>query len=472
MRPTSYGEAEAALVGSVLTFGGEVIDRAEVEPEEFFDPRCRAVWATMRELHLGGKPAGDMTLIESALGPVKFERIGPAFLSDAVAKSAGADHAEHYAALIRTANLTRRVLAAVADIRNADLEGQELLSRAYEILSGIAKTVTDRTVTIGAAVKEALGEIVAIIDRKAAGESAVLGAPTGIPDLDEVLLGIQYGVVTVIAGRPSHGKSSLAAAICDEANAQGLGVHVFSIEDQRRAYALRMLSRHTNVSLERLRAGDVRGGGEMSAIMGGADRLCMRERWIIDDEAGLDGTQIALRVRKYKRENQTRVVVVDYAQLVNDREPNPVIRVGKIAHQMQALAREEDVALILVSQLNRDCEKRDDKRPLLADLRQAGELEQCAEAVMFVYRDEMYYPDSDDAGTAEILVRKNKNGRTGFARAAFQAECATFRPLSRREDRAPNGRGGGSNGSNGNGHANGNGRHYREPPPDRWGGDD
>jgi replicative DNA helicase len=230
------------------------------------------------------------------------------------------------------------------------------------------------------------------------------------------------------------GKSSLARGIADAVHATGAGVHAFTPEDNAQTYALRALSGRSGVAIEAMLGLRVR-EAELSRISEACDDYSSATRWLVDDTAGLGSAELAARVRRHRRENDTQLVVVDYLQLLH--EPNvPAhdlrVQVEQATRNLVALARTERVAVLALSQLSRRCEERPDKRPTLADLRESGALEQAAEAVMMVYRDDVYNAGAEP-GVTEVILRKNKNGRTGVVRLFFNLATTTFSDLSARE---------------------------------------
>lgn len=429
MRRLQYSEAERALVCAVMLGGDAVLDRMLVEPEEFYDPRSREVFSAMRALRARGNPPGDVKLLEVEIGPRMQAIGGLGFFAELVSDThASLDHVEHYESLVRKAALTRRTITTLSELQTSDLEGTELVARVLEQTSLLARLTDDPAVTIGEAVKEAFSMLA-----EARKSGRTWGLTTGFDDLDKAIGGLQYSVLTILAGRPSMGKSALARSIAANANLKAdAGIHVFTPEDSRRTYAMRQMSDESRVTLENLRSLRI-SDTEFQQVQRAAGDLWRRRNWLIDDTAGLSSTDIAMRVRKHKRDNNTKLVVVDYAQLI--REPGVALgdkrmQVEIAAENLAQLARSEGVALLLLSQLSRECEKREDKRPMLSDLRESGALEQLAEAVIFVYRDEYYNPDSSAAGMSEAIVRKNKNGACCTVKLKWDANTATHRPYS------------------------------------------
>ncbi|HYF53749.1 MAG TPA: DnaB-like helicase C-terminal domain-containing protein [Salinarimonas sp.] len=423
-------EAERCLLGSVF-LRPELAGVVELAEGDFYDWKHREVWRAMQELHASRRPANDIALLAEAIGSRMPAVGGLSFLSDLMASHVTPDNYEHYVRLVTEASLTRRVRSAVAELLASDAKGEELVSKAFESISGLLNRTSDGAVTIGDAVREKLAEITQKLEAKERGEVVAMGIPTGLPKLDEVLGGLQTGVVTIVAGRPSMGKSSLARTLADNVNRQGYGVHVFSLEHKTDAYTTRALADAARIELGRLRAIDI-DRHEYARLLGAGDKLSGRRGWIIDSTSNLSAVQVAMRVRRHRRENGTRMVVVDYVQLLRDRRVRAGERKAMVDVAIEGLvelARSEDLALVVLSQLSRDCEKRDDKRPEMSDLRESGELEQVADSVLLLYRDEVYHKDSKDKGVGEVLIAKNKHGRTGRVRFAWDADTATYREL-------------------------------------------
>ena len=427
--------AEQDLLGSIMLAGDRAFDRvSDVSPDDFGELRHRAIFTAMHALRASGKPCGDPVLLEEAIGSRIAAVGGIAYLALLGTLTPTAENVEHYAGIVRESALTMRVRLALHDVAASDLRGMAVVEDAYEVLSTFVRGSDDGAVPMPAAVREAFDDLAAALERKESGQSVALGVTTGFANLDTLLGGLQPGVVTILAGRPAQGKSSFARSLADNAATAGHGVHAFTLEDSRRAYALRALSDRSRVGLHVLRAVDFK-RAEMTALVRATDELRAREHWLVDDAAGLSSAQIALRVRKHRREHNTKLVVVDYVQLMRERDARDTLdEVDRAARGLQQLARAEDVAVLLLSQLNRECEKRDDKRPILSDLRSSGTLEQIADTVMFVYRDEVYNTTSEAKGTAEVIVRKNKHGKTGTIHFRWDADCASYRDLSHREE--------------------------------------
>lgn len=419
--------AEQSVIGAAL-LSSDVIYRVNLQSSDFFDPRYGKIWEAMQRLVAAEKPANDPLLVQDELNR-ETQGIGLSVLSECIQAVPTSDNVEHYAGIVTAHATTRRIRSLLSNLVTSGLEGEELLHKTLEAVTGLTSGRADGAVSMSDCMTSTVEELLHELDQKRQGNAANLGLSTGLNELDDYLGGIQVGVVTIIGGRPSMGKSSLARTIADNVNDAGAGVHVFSLEDRRTAYARRALSDFARVDLHRintLRMTDE----DISRIREAERAFRFKKQWLVDDVAGLSARDIALRVRRHIRENKTRLVVVDYVQLMRERDaPRADSRVQvKLAIEgLHELARRENVAMLVLSQLNRDLEKRDDKRPELSDLREAGDLEQVADAVVFCYRDEVYHPQTNQKGIGEIIVRKNKHGRVGTGRLHWDASTATFR---------------------------------------------
>jgi replicative DNA helicase len=411
-------EAEKSCMGCVL-LRGSAFEQADLPAEAFSHPGLRGLWRAAFGLRSEGKPVDIVTLAPETAAAV--------LISECLASVPTAENVEFYAGIVREAYTVRKVRETLAELQHLDLTGDELLATAYRRLGELRLTSKAQAVSIGQATQAAYTKLKYAVER-----GQTLGIPTGVRDFDDKLGGLRPGVVTVVAGRPSMGKSSLVRSLFDGANEKGAGVHMFSCEDDREMYALRALSDHSRVNLEHIVKAQLT-EGEIGEIDYAAGRLFQRDRWLVDDMTGLSSGDVALRVRREKEANGTRVVGVDYVQLMREadvRRDNRKANVEIALEGLLDLARRERMAVVVVSQLSRECERRDDKRPMLSDLRETGELEQCADIVLACYRDEYYDPETTDKGIGEMLVLKNKHGRTGKIRFRWDGPTATFRPLA------------------------------------------
>lgn len=421
--------AEKALVGAIMLGGDEIFDLAPVPVGDFFNFRHRDVYEAMAALREIERPVNDLTLLEAQLGE-KIDQVGGlAGLTALLEVNPVTSNAEHYANAIREKAIERRMRGKLAELLASDLEGSDLVAEVQSSLHDVEDGVPDRTIRMREAIKNLFNEMGA--DGSIAG-----GISTGYEDLDAVLGGLRRGNVTILAGRPSHGKSALARSIAANVVAQGIGVHVFTPEDTVTTYAMRQVSDMSRVDLQKFATGKL-SREDLHAISGHGGRLASEDpNWAIDDSSGVSAKRVSMTVRKHMRKLGTGLIVVDYVQQLDDPDlprGDRQIQAHAAVRDLVSLARATDCAVLALSQLNRKCEERPNKRPILSDLRESGELEQDAFAVLMVYRDEVYNPDGDLKNITEVLIRKNKNGQTGSCSMYWDGPTATHRPLKRQE---------------------------------------
>lgn len=430
----AINQLEQAVIGVVLV-RPEVLDMLPtLEVGDFATARARFVWAAIRNLAAAGAPI-DVTTVGDELGKAgNLDAVGFAWLGECALSLTTTDNAVEYSRRIRDAGLKRRLLENLAGLierarRDGEMGGAELLTESLRALSSLDAEQPESACTIGDIVKRRLKDY----ERAEAG--ALPGFPTGIAKLDEKIGGWQPGIVSIVAARPAMGKSSLGLATADACSAAGVGAHLFSLEDTESAYADRALSRTSGVWAENMRNGQW-SKGAMDDVGVAARNLGKRKGWLVDGRSGVTADEIVRSVRRRKRENNTKVVIVDYVQLVK-RPPRMTAHeaLSEIVTTLADAAKQDGLAYVVMSQLNRELEKREDKRPLLSDLRESGSLEERSKCVIGVYRGSVYggpkadvdydpkreaKPDEDAfRQQVQLLVLKNSNGRTGKITAAW-----------------------------------------------------
>lgn len=321
---------------------------------------------------------------------------------------------------------TRRVLAALSEANAlaGAMSAEDLVGAIIAKVSQVDTGTAENARQLADVVRDTLEQMREAPSRR--------GVQTGLHDLASAVR-YSYGATHLVAGRPSMGKSSFVRTVALDANGFGDGVHYFTVEDPSDALAERCLSDTSGIPLERIVTGQI-GQVGWTWLERAAQKLGERKQFLVEDTAGLSGSQIATRVRRHKRQNNTRVVVVDYIQLLRERQAKSKYEaIGISLATLCKMARDEGVALFLCSQLNRENEKREDKRPELSDLRESGELEQAAQTVTLMHRPEFYWPD-DVAwqGKGLAIVAKNKHGRRGEVVLAWDGDTATYRSYSAR----------------------------------------
>jgi replicative DNA helicase len=421
-------EAEKAAVGAVL-LQPDAFDRAELEPSDFFDPKHRAIWEAMGRLRAKGDPIDPVTL-EIALGNRSRAVGGLTYLSELAGFVPTADNVEWYARQIREDALTREIYQRTSALLSSGRRGEDLLAGILEVVTQAGRRQADDSVLMSDLARARFKKLCDLLDAKARGEDIVLGVMTGIPQLDFALGGgLQFRVATILGGRPSHGKSALARTLAGNAARAGFPTHVFSPEDERDSYVDREFSDKAGINLHALKSLDL-DAKDVRRLVDATDELHRLTNWRIDDAAGLSASQIAARVRRWKKELGTKLVVVDYIQLL--KEPSKEKRTDEVGASMRGLvelARTEDVAVLVLSQLTR-LSDRENRPPKLSDLRESGDLEQAAKAVIFVWQ----WETKDREKRAEVLVAKNKDGPRDFkVDVVWHPETATYRPKDWRD---------------------------------------
>jgi len=410
----------------------------KVQPASFDLPRHRVLYESC--LSLAGKQQA-ITLItlrsfleeQGALESVG----GVGFLAELVDATPTAAHVEHHADIVREKALARALIHTC----------ERIVSRGYEGSTGVAELIEEaelevlqismgRTDSGFVALKNELKGAFEYIELVQ--DDQVIGVRLGFQDLDKQIGGLQGGDLVVIAARPSMGKTALALNVAlNHARNQGGCVGVFSLEMTRRQLIVRLLMSEAEVDFSRFR-GAVLGERDMRALTHAATQI-QDMRIFIDDSGLLSISDIAAKARRLDREEKLTLIVVDYIQLIQGRKRNEnrEQEVADISRTLKLLAKELNVPVVALSQLNRGPELRNNKRPMLADLRESGAIEQDADIVMFIYRDEVYDENSVDVGIAEINIAKQRNGPVGMCRLQFEGRHTRFNDLSAREEAPP-----------------------------------
>jgi replicative DNA helicase len=440
-------DAEAAVIGSLL-IDGEAINRiaAVVKPDDFYRERNRWCYDACLALYQRGDAINQVTVTHELGLRERLEDVGgAAYLSHLVGTVPTSVHAEHYARIVNRAATMRRLIHAAGDIAtigyggSADVDGAiaQAEDLIYRIRSGHA--VRD-FVTI----REVLDQY--LEDSAAMGgplEHGVVPVPSGFTDLDRLLGNMQRGDLLILAARPALGKSTLAMNIARNAAGNGAQTAVFSMEMSREQLALRLLSAEAEVDSHRLRLG-VYSETEEGRIMSGIGALSDLGVYI-DDTPLQTVLEMRSKVRRLHAERGVDLIVVDYLQLIrgsSDRSENRVLELGEITRALKGIARELNVPVLALSQLSRYVERRLDHRPQLADLRESGSIEQDADVVMFIHREDKYqtqeeweqhradrpYPEN----IAEIVVAKHRHGPVDTVELYFRGNLARFENLEAR----------------------------------------
>ena len=429
-------EAEQSVLGGLM-LDNEAADRIgdAVRADDFYSDAHRIVYRHITQLIADGKPADVVTVSEALSSTKKLDYVGGLAYLGALAQNVPtAANIRHYANIVRERSILRQLAATATEIAES----------AFNPLGRNAKAVLDEAEakvlhiaeqgSRGGQNFQKVGELlVNVVERietlyNRDDPSDVTGVPTGFTDLDRKTAGLQEGDLIIIAGRPSMGKTSLALNIGEHvALDTKKAVAVFSMEMGATQLALRMIGSVGRLDQHKLRTGRLvaEDWEKLSAALGRLSEAPI----LIDETPALNAIEVRSRARRVaKQYGNLGLVIVDYLQLMqaSSQGENRATELSEISRSMKALAKELRVPVVALSQLNRSLEQRTDKRPVMSDLRESGALEQDADVILFIYRDEVYNPESKDKGTAEIIISKQRNGPTGTVRVTFLGEYTRF----------------------------------------------
>lgn len=431
-------EAEQAVLGGLMLVP-EALDRVIelVDEGDFYRRDHQLIYRAIRELDEKSKPFDAVTLSEwfDSLG-LSEQVAGGSYLIELASTTPSAANIDAYAAIVRDKSILRRLIEAGSNVVSLgfDPQGREasdVVAEAQQMVDGLAETGLGKQ-RLYVTAREGMRQVFDTLHERYEAKSGIIGLATGYVDLDRLTAGLQPTDVIVVAGRPSMGKTTLALNIAEYVAVSGQGaVALFSMEMSADQLYLRLLASVSRVAFDRLRTGLLE-DEDWPRITAAITKLkdCPI---LVDESGGLTPETLRARARRMKREHDIKLVVVDYLQLmrVADQGENRANEVGEISRSLKALAKELRVPVIAISQLNRALETRTEKRPVMADLRESGSIEQDADVVCFVYRDEYYNKNSPDKGLAEVIIGKQRQGSTGTVKLRFFGEFARFENLSR-----------------------------------------
>ncbi len=433
--PPQNLEAEQSVLGSILLDNAALNRSLEIVSEEdFYRTAHQMVYRSMVALSERNEPVDQITLTDYLRGTGELEQVGGAsFIAELVQMVPSAANIRYHCQIVRDKSLLRGLVRTATDVVMKGYEGttktDELLEFAEREIFRLAQGHLGGTFV---PVSSIIQDSVEIVDRLYSRQEKITGVPTGFTDLDHLLAGLQPSDLIIVAGRPSMGKTSLALGMAEQAALKGNAVvGIFSLEMSRAQLVLRMLSSQAHLDSHAVRTGQLK-GPDWVALTEAAGRL-EQAKIFIDDSGNLSVQQMRGKARRLKSEHGLDLLIIDYLQLMDGKSSSESRQqeISEISRALKALAKELDIPVVALSQLSRAVENRTDKRPMLADLRESGAIEQDADVVMFIYRDEVYNPDSDDKGIANILIRKHRNGPIGEVDLQFHDRYASFNNLDR-----------------------------------------
>lgn len=435
--PPHSDQAEEAVLGSLLIDPEAIFEVAHfLKPDAFYRERNRWVYEALLELYDKRQPIDLVTLQDTLQRNGRLEDVGGyAFLIDLVNAVPSSVNAPAYAQVVETAAVRRKLIRAAAQIAALAYEEsttiESVLDRAEQTLFSISEQRTTRDLT---PIRQIARDFMERMERLRELPDELVGIPTGFIDLDRLLGGLNKSDLVIVAARPGMGKTSLMLRIAlTAARRYTKGVAMFNLEMSGEQLLTRLLAVETEIDSQRIRRGKIY-DTELELFYESIGRLS-ETRFFIDDTPGLSPHQMRTKCRRLFAEQQIDLVLIDYLQLMQaDRSNNNRVQeISDITRGLKLLARELDVPVVAASQLSRAVESRGDKRPLLSDLRESGSIEQDADVVAFIYRDDYYNDNSDRPNIAEINVAKHRNGPTGSVDLFWEGKLATFHNLARQD---------------------------------------
>ncbi len=426
-------EAEQSVLGGLM-LDNRSWDKVgdKIADKDFYRADHRSIFRVIAGLADSNKPFDVVTLSERLDSLGELESIGGlVYLATLASQTPSSANIDAYADIVRERSVLRQLIAVGTDIANSGYQAEgrsnrELLDKAEQEVFRIAdQNLRGRQGF--RALTSLLTDVVDRIDRLYNEGSLVTGLPTGFDDFDERTSGLQPGDLIIVAGRPSMGKTSFAMNIAEHAAIKAKKtVAIFSMEMPGEMLAMRMVASLGRIPLQKVRTGKL--DEEDWPRVTSAVSLLSEAPVYIDDDSSLSPTAIRTRARRIKREHDLGLIVVDYLQLMQipGSSENRATEISEISRSLKGLAKELKVPVVALSQLNRALEQRPNKRPVMSDLRESGAIEQDADLIVFIYRDEVYNEDSSDKGIAEIVTGKQRNGPIGTDRLTFLGKYTRF----------------------------------------------
>jgi replicative DNA helicase len=437
-RPPYSMEAEQAIIGGLM-LDNQAWDKVQDKLciDDFYRTEHRILFRTIQNLAARQQPFDVITILNGLnLGEELDLAGGEAYLFELANNTPSVANIAAYADIVREKSVQRQLIHVANEIADVayhpkERDVVELLDYAEQKVFAIAEQTPSQGGPTN--IKNVLMKAVEKIDELYHKGTAITGIPTGLSDLDKMTSGLQPSDLVIVAGRPSMGKTTLTMNMAEHAAMVGKKpVLVFSMEMPADSLAMRMMSSLGRIDQHRIRTGQLT-DDDWPRITS-AVHMLSDSPLFIDDTAGLSPAEMRSRARRLMREQgQLGLIVVDYLQLMQVpgfKGDNRTAEISEISRSLKALAKELSVPVIALSQLNRSLEQRQDKRPVMSDLRESGAIEQDADLICFIYRDEVYNPESPDKGCAEIIIAKQRNGPIGKVKVAFLGQFTRFEDLA------------------------------------------
>ena len=434
--PPQNIEAEQSILGGIL-LDNEVFHRVleVLNEDDFYHAAHRKVFLSMIELYENNEPVDLITLTNALKNKNQLDEIrGVSYLTSLVDSIPTTANISYYAKIVKEKSILRRLINKTAEIASMSYDStgdvDEVLDQAERAIFEISENKIKPSFY---PIKEMIKHSFKAIERLYEKKELITGVPTGFEGIDRFTSGFQLSDLIIIAGRPSMGKTSLALNIAQYAAIEtNVPVGIFSLEMSKEQLSLRMLCSEAKVDAQRLRTGFLSESDwpKLTRAVGSLSEAPI----FVDDTPALSVLEMRAKARRLKREKGLGLIIVDYLQLMRGRVnvERREQEISEISRSLKALAKELNLPVVALSQLNRRVEDRHDRRPQLADLRESGAIEQDADVIIFIYRDEIYNKseDNENKGTAEIIIGKQRNGPIGMTKLAFIDKFATFENLA------------------------------------------
>ncbi|GLX83430.1 replicative DNA helicase [Thalassotalea eurytherma] len=429
-------EAEQSVIGGLL-LDNETFDRVgeAVVAQDFYSRSHRIVYETIGEMIEKGDPVDLVTLTEALENDQKLDDAGGfAYLAELIKNTPSAANIVAYAEIVRERAVTREMISVANEIAEAGFDTQgrtsaELLDFAETKVFQIAEARANKSEgpeNINSVLEKTVDRIEKLYQQP---HDGVTGVTTGFSDLDKMTAGLQPSDLIIVAARPSMGKTTFAMNLVETAAmTEDKPALIFSLEMPSEQIMMRMLASLGRIDQTKIRTGQL-GDEDWARLSSTMGLLIEKGKMYIDDAAGLTPTEVRSRARRIARDHGgLSLIMIDYLQLMRAPQfsDNRTLEIAEISRSLKALAKELEVPVVALSQLNRSLEQRSDKRPVNSDLRESGSIEQDADLIMFIYRDEVYHDNSEFKGMAEIIIGKQRNGPIGRVPLTFQGQFSRF----------------------------------------------
>jgi replicative DNA helicase len=438
--PPQNVSAEESLLGSILIEEKILIDIVDIiRPSDFYDPRHKIIYQGVLDLYNKNKPIDLLTIVNYLTDKGQIDSVGgPGYISQITSIIPTAAHAQNYAEIVKEKSTRRHLISAGEDIvrlatdEESDREVPELLELAEAQIFKVSQQ--DKSNDNLVSLESILASSFDRIEELHSSGGKLRGVSTGFGDFDKLTAGLHPSDLIILAARPSMGKTTLAMNIAQfVAQHSEKSVLFFSLEMGKEQLVDRMLSEEAGVDSWHIRTGNL--SDEEFEKLSHAWGALSEAKMYIDDTPGLNILELRTKARRHAMKNPLGLIVIDYLQLMSSARKsygdNRVQEISEISRGLKMVARELGVPVIALSQLSRSVESRPDKRPQLADLRESGSIEQDADLVMFIYREDYYNPETDRQGITDVIIKKHRNGPTGQIELYFDKQRVRFKGLDK-----------------------------------------